>query len=121
MKGKRMRTLITAAIMVALLATPAIALEEGVTAHGDGTCTEADGSKGLTQGDGECITAADYDVMFGIENLSTIPSLIDPSLSVTDVWDLDPTIKPTDRVLGVGLVDVLATYPAILDGAWIPY
>jgi len=48
-------------------------LEEGATFNG-GICWEADGTQGLAVPDGQCITPADYDIMFGYDNLSTVPT-----------------------------------------------
>ena len=111
-----MKLVIIAAIMVALLATPAVALEDGVTFHDGGTCTEADGTQGLSQADGECITPADYDILFGFENLSTVPLLYDPSVTVAAQYDIGPEAPASTRLIGVGLVAEPTTYLAIVNG-----
>lgn len=115
-----MRTLLTAAILVALMATPVIAdtvlLEEGVTFYDDGTCIEADGTPGLSSADGSCVTAADYDEMFSYENLSTIPSQNDSTKSVAEVYDINLEVPASLRLLGIGLVDEPFTFRVLANG-----
>ena len=76
--------------------------EPGATFYEDGSCQEADGTPGQTQPDGQCLTIADYDEMFSYENLNTVPSIINPDLSIAEEAGLDPAdvTPPSQRVLG---------------------
>jgi hypothetical protein len=114
-----MRALLTAAILVALFATPATAsieLEAGATFYDNGTCVEQNGAPGFGMPDGECITVADYDEMFSYENLSSIPSLTNPSLSIAEEAELEPDVSASERLLGIGLVDEPFTFFVTVDG-----
>ncbi len=98
-----------AIIVVAALAAnveKADALEPGAVFYDNGTCIEADGTEGLSAADGECVTAADYDEMFSYENLSTIPSLTQPDMSIAEEVGLEPEPAASERPLGSGLVEV---------------
>ena len=102
--------------LTALLATPALADEGEITFNGDGTCVEADGTLGLSTFDDLCITAADYDLIFGYENLSTIPSHVFPTRSVAEVYNIDSDVPASLRLLGIGVVDEPFTYWETVNG-----
>lgn len=78
-------TVIAAVILTAIFAVvfaataDAVELEPGATFHNDGSCTDADGSPGLSTAWGECVTTADYDARFSVDNLDTVASVIDSS------------------------------------------
>lgn len=87
-------------------------------AHAVTTCAdEVTGEPGLPNGTGECITPAEYDALFSYENLSTIPSLTNPSLSIAEEAGLEPTSPAaSDRPLGVGLVETTFTFRELVTG-----
>ena len=112
-----MRTLFTAITMVMLLAAPAAATEEGaIFNEEDGTCVEAGGAPGLSTFDGQCVTEADYDIIFGYENLASVSSLVDPSRSVVEVRHIDSVIPASLRLVGVGVLDEPFTFRALVNG-----
>jgi len=65
------------------------ALEAGATFDG-AICWEADGTEGITTIDGSCMTPADYDVIFGYENLSLIDSRALPGIDVATLYGITP-------------------------------
>jgi hypothetical protein len=97
--------LIAAAIVAAAFLNPAAAFAEtGATHYEDGSCQEADGTPGQSMPDGSCVTIADYDQMFSYENLSTVPSAINPDLSIAEEAGMVPdTVPPSQRDLGGGV------------------
>lgn len=98
---------------LAAVATLAIA----PAAQATGTCAdEITGEPGLQNGTGECITPAEYDALFSFENLSTIPSVTDPSKSIAEEAGLVADDVPSDRQLGVGLVEVTRTFREMVNG-----
>lgn len=102
-----MRTVITIVITILLLAAPAAATEDRST----GCLDEVTGEPGLQMVSGECVTPAEYDEIFGFENLSEVPSLMNPELSVAEVYGLTPDPTPaSQRPLGEGLVDEPFTF-----------
>lgn len=109
------RLLVTVVAILIVTATPVSALEEGATFYDNGTCVEVDGTPGLSAGDGSCVTVADYDEMFSFENLSTVPSIIDPSISIAEEAGLDPEVPASLRLLGRGLVEVPRTYRELVN------
>ena len=105
--GNRTKTIVVAASTVAMLATPAAASEPGATFYEDGSCNEADGTRGLSQPDGDCLTIADYDALFSFENLSTVPSAIDPSVSIAaEAGLVNDDVPASQRELGDGVTPV---------------
>ncbi len=116
----------TAIVVAVLLALPAaayadIVYEEGATFDG-GLCWEADGTEGFTTPDGQCVTPADYAEMFSYENLSQIPSLTNPELSIAEEAGITPDSLPADeRLLGVGLVERPATFRQLVAWAHQPF
>ncbi len=94
------RIIMAIAIVIALTA----ATEPGAT-FDEGTCWEADGTQGAAMPDGQCVTPADYDAMFSVENLSTIPSITNPDLAVAEEANLVDDGPASERVNGAGLVD----------------
>lgn len=75
-----------------------IELEEGATFFENGTCQEADGTAGLASFDGSCVTPEDYDELYSYENLSQIPSAVNPSLSIAEVGGIvDDGVAPSQR------------------------
>jgi hypothetical protein len=106
----RFRVIAAAVTVLALVASPVAAsgptLEEGATFFDNNTCVEADGATGFAGGDGQCVTAADYDVLYGFENLSVQPDTTNPEQSIAETYGLvDDGVSASDRKLGVGLVD----------------
>ena len=100
---KALATMIVIAML--LIAAPAMATETGVTFNDDGTCTEADGTAGLGMMTGDCITPADYDLLFSYENLEATPSQIsgsDQSIAA-EAGIVDDT--PSERPVGEGLIE----------------
>jgi len=92
----------TIIMLVLMLLTPALT-EPGVTYDG-GICWEADGTEGVTVVDGRCVTPADYDVMFSFKNLSTIPSIINPEISIAaEAGLVDDGESASQRTLGEGV------------------
>ncbi len=73
-------------IMIAVLSIAAVPLEDGAVFNGDGTCTEADGT--------QCVTPADYDVMFSYENLSSVLTQypFDGDTTVAEQYNIEPGI-----------------------------
>ncbi len=90
-----------------------VPLEEGATFDG-GRCWEADGTEGLAMPDGECRTPADFDIMFGYDNLSTVESQTQPGRSVADVYNIKPEPAASERPLGSGLVEVEERFSEIV-------
>jgi len=108
---KPLSIMIILVMIVIAMAAPALAeevvLEAGVTFYDNGTCTEQDGTTGLSSADGECVTPADYDAMFSYEALTQVESQIPAyaGRSVADVYLIDPVIPASLRMLGIGLVE----------------
>ena len=117
------RFITATALAFALTATPALAegppLEEGATFFENNTCVEADGATGFAAGDGQCITTADYDEMYSVENLSTVPSSTSKTgQSIAEEAGLvaaDDGGAASDRQLGEGLVEETASFRELLE------
>jgi len=94
-----MRTIITTLLLLLMVAAPAgaLELEPGATFDG-GICWEADGTEGLSAPDGQCITPADYDEMFSVENLSTVPLHADPTVTVADAYGVTGQASERPRI-----------------------
>ena len=95
------RLLVTIAMIASIAVTApafAIELEPGATFNG-GTCIEADGTPGLSQMDGQCITAADYDILFSYENLSTVETFdpFDGDTTVAERYNIEPGSQASER------------------------
>ena len=107
--------LMTVATLPALLLV-LIAQAANATDHGPvdltGQCAdEVTGEPGLLMLTGECITPAEYDIIFSVEALAQVPHPHYPGQSVAEVAGLigDPT-PASERLLGVGLVDQPASF-----------
>ena len=76
-----------------------VVLENGATFFENGTCVEADGTPGLSQMDGACVTAADYDEMFSYENLSTVETFdpFDGDTTVAEKYSIEPESRASER------------------------
>lgn len=109
-----MRPLVIAAMMVILMASPAMAQDIST-----GCVDEVTGEPGLQMASGECITPAEYDAMFSVEALSNVASQTDPTISVADIADLDTDIPASLRWLGEGLVDEPFTFVRLVNGIFI--
>jgi len=97
--------------------TEADALEPGATFDG-GICWESDGTAGIAMADGECITPADYDVLFGFDNLDQVESLTSPGVSIAAEAGIDPSgPQASYRPRVVGSV----TYEPFVDYVWIAH
>jgi len=91
-------TIAIAGILSAPIAASAIELEDGATFYDNGTCQEADGTFGLSEASGQCITPADYDIIFGYDNLSTVENLSTPGVSVAEAYGItQDSPKASDR------------------------
>lgn len=103
-----MRRLITAITIMAsiALAVPvqAVELEPGATFLDGGRCVEADGTPGMSGVDGQCVTAADYDLLFSREALSKVETLnpFDGDTTVAEQAGIVDDI-PSERLLGIGV------------------
>ena len=90
----RIRIMTAATLVFALTALPAMGaapeLEAGATFFDNGTCVEADGAEGIAMLDGSCVTTADYDVMYGYENLAEVASSTDPTVSIAEEYNMTP-------------------------------
>ena len=110
-----MRKTITALTATALLTIPATAqavdMEPGATFYEDGSCQEADGTPGMSQPDGQCVTIADYDFMFSYESLDATPSAIPGSdQSIAEEAGITSEDNPaSERPLGEGLIEEYPT------------
>jgi len=71
---------------------------------------EVTGDAGLMQGDGDCVTPAEYDVLFGYANLSTVESQTNPGMSVAAVYRIVDDVA-SDRVT----VFMGVTYPSFRE------
>ena len=92
-----------ALVLAALLAFGgSVAIEEGATFNGDGSCVEADGTVGVSTLWGECVTPADYDATFSADELAQVESQASPGRSVADVYGVVADDVPSERVLGSG-------------------
>ena len=101
--GNRTKTnrLVAAAATVALLATPAVASADDISA---GCTDEVTGEAGLLRYDGECVTPAEYDAIFSFENLDSIQSLTDPTQSIAaEAGIVDDDAPASERPLGDGV------------------
>jgi hypothetical protein len=106
------KTIIAAIILT--VAIPATAnADEDVSV---GCLDEVTGEAGLLQYDGNCVTPAEYDVLFGFENLSTIPDPTDPTRSIAEVAEIVPDVA-SERPLGDGLVIIPFTFRQMVDAA----
>lgn len=95
-----MKRLIATALLTTALCTaalPAIA--------SDSSCIGESGSVGVTTAWGECMTPELYNERFSLENLSQIPSALDPSKSIAEEAGLTDDGPAAERVLGTGLVE----------------
>jgi len=121
--------LITITTLLLWLPVPAVAidhtqqveLEAGVTFLDGGACVEADGTTGLSMADGQCITPADYDIMFSYENLD-IPTQdpFDGDQTVAEQYDIAPDVASTRPRLFMG--EVLPTFAKavqLASGRWV--
>lgn len=114
-------------IILVFLLLFTIVLEEGAT-FDDGICWEADGTEGISTFDGQCITPADYDVIFSYENLSSIPVGYQwdgteyEGMSVAEVYGIELVDDPaSDRPIGVGVSADLRTFKERVVGAHAPH
>ena len=91
-------TILTIAILL-LAAAPAaageIVLEPGATFDG-GVCWEADGTEGISSFDGQCVTPADYDILFSYEALAAAPSGIE-GVSVAEAYGVTADAAPASE------------------------
>jgi hypothetical protein len=102
-----MRTAITTIVIILLLAAPAAATEDISTPCAD----EITGEPGLQMATGECITPAEYDIIFGYENLAATPSYTVEGKSVAEVYGITPDDGPaSQRPLGDGVTDEPFTF-----------
>ena len=114
-------TLTTVTLLVS--AGPALAEQPDPpgTVYDGGSCVEPDGSPGLVGIDGQCITAADYDIIFGYDNLAATPSLVIEGKSVAEVYGIEPDEPPaSQRPIGEGLVETPRTFRQIVRGGIYP-
>jgi len=122
--------IITIATFLLWLPVPAIAtdhtqqvvLEAGVTFLDGGSCVETDGTTGLSMADGQCITPADYNVMFSYENLEATQTLfpLDGDTTVAEQYDIEPDVASARPRLFMG--EVLPTFAEavfLASGRWI--
>ena len=106
------RLIIAAALIVGMLPTAALATEDISV----GCLDEVTGEAGLRNATGECITPAEYDALFSFENLSTIPSIIDPTVSIAEEAGLvDDGVPASERILGAGVSDPF-TFREVVNG-----
>ncbi len=91
------RLAVLVSLIVLLTMTAAHAAEP--VFNEDGTCTDEAGNPGVWSVTPPCYSADVYDEAFSIENLSVVYGE-----TKVETWNLDPTIQPSDRLLGVGLV-----------------
>ena len=112
MDYKKTITALTAtALLMAPAAAQAVDMEPGATFYEDGTCNEADGTPGMSQPDGQCVTIEDYDYLFSYENLDATPSAIpgaDQSIAAEAGLVNDGT-PASERPLGEGLIEEYPT------------
>ena len=115
---KRLLAAIITTTLITAAPASAVELEEGAVFYDNGRCVEADGTEGLSAGDGQCITPADYDELFSYENLAAIEALNphDGSTTVAEVYNIDPELPASLRLLGVGLVEVPFTFVEVAGG-----
>lgn len=114
--------IIIATVALALSASPALAdpieFEAGAKFNG-GICWEADGTEGVTRYDGQCITPADYDVIFSFENLSAAPALLGNGRSVAEVYGItadSPKASVRERFFQGSPEPTFVEYVALLHG-----
>ena len=106
-----MKVLVTIVILAMLM----------IAATDDGSCVE-DGEPGLYNGAGECITAAEYDILFGYDNLSTVltQNPFDGATTVAEVANIHPHSKSaSQRLIGVGLIETPTTFIRILSNGLV--
>ncbi len=74
--------------------TQPVVIEEGATFLDGGVCVEADGTTGLSQADGQCVTPSDYDIMFSYDVLSQTPTFdpFDGDQTVAEQYDIQPDV-----------------------------
>ena len=106
-----MRRIVTALLVVGLLAVPAAASAEEATFLDNGSCIEG-GEIGIARFDGSCLTAAEYDELYSVENLSTIPSAYDPDVSIAEQAGLveEYDVPASEVPRGEGLVVVETSF-----------
>lgn len=82
-----------------------IVLALSPTFYDDGTCQDETGAWGVWSVTPPCYTTAVYDEVFSVENLSTVPSHIDPTRPVADVYHLgdEPASQRPRVFMGVEL------------------
>ena len=111
---------IVATVLLVVASLFTIDLEPGATFDG-GICWEADGTEGIAMYDGQCMTPADYDAIYSFENLSNVPSISDPSVSIAEHYEMTPdVVTPSDRPLGEGLVAEPFTFTEYVQAAHLP-
>lgn len=114
----RYRLIALTVAAVLLVAVPAAAseleLEEGATFLEDGTCYEADGTYGLSSFDGQCVTPADYDLIFGFTNLHSIEHPLHPGRSIADVHGITADDPPASLRVRSFMGDELETFSAVV-------
>ena len=72
--------------------------EAGAVFFTDGSCVEADGTWGLAEASGQCVTPADYDIIFGYENLASVENASTPGVSVADAYGITADeVRASDR------------------------
>ena len=88
-------------------------------ASADDHLCEIDGEAGFVTIDGSCMTPSRYDEMYSYENLSTIPSWYDPSISIAEAAGMVPDdTLASDRLLGIGLVEEPFTFKEYVVRLW---
>ncbi len=77
--------------------TQPVVIEAGATFLDGGVCVEADGTTGLSQADGQCVTPGDYDIMFSYNVLSQTPTFdpFDGDQTVAEAYDIQPDVAST--------------------------
>lgn len=97
--------IIAAAVLNPAAAFATVELEEGAIFFEDNSCKEADGTPGVSSGDGQCVTIEDYDYLHSYEYLDSVPSIINPDVSIAEEAGLDPNddTLPSERILGDGV------------------
>ncbi len=123
------RLFITILVLLALAApvqaidhTQPVVIEAGATFLDNGVCVEADGTTGLSMADGQCVTPADYDIMFGYDVLSQTPTFdpFDGDQTVAEAYDIQPDVastRPRD-FMGVS-IPTFAEAVKLASGRWI--
>ena len=110
---------------IAIAVTFTVTLEPGAT-FDNGVCWEADGTEGIAMADGQCMTPADYDIIFGYDALAAREvgqewnGTVFEGQTVAQVAGLTPEPAASLRPLGEGLVETPRTFTQIVRAAHLP-